>query len=54
MWMNSTEVVATSIKSLKSKQAVCIPGAVNQSAVGLTNFIPSSLTRKFAGMLMKK
>lgn len=54
MWMNSKEVVSTSIKSLKSKQAVCIPGAVNQSAVGLTNFIPSSLTRKFAGMLMKK
>ncbi|NCN09375.1 MAG: SDR family oxidoreductase [Leptospira sp.] len=54
MWMSATDVVETSLKSINSKQAICIPGAVNQSAVGLTNLIPSSLTRKVAGMLMKK
>jgi len=52
--MSATDVVETSLKSINSKQAICIPGAVNQSAVGLTNLIPSSLTRKVAGMLMKK
>jgi short-subunit dehydrogenase len=54
LWMESAEVVRDSIKALESKKAVCIPGGVNQTAVGITGFIPSGLTRKLAGMIMKK
>jgi short-subunit dehydrogenase len=54
MWMTAEEVVTASLLALKRNQVICIPGGVNQSAVGLTNLLPSSITRKVAGMLMKK
>lgn len=54
MWMHADEVVKDSLNSLRKKEAVCIPGAVNQLAKGLTNIVPNSLTRKIAGNLMKQ
>jgi len=54
MWMKAEDVVKDSLRSLKKNQAVCIPGAVNQTAVGLMAMIPTGLTRRIAGQLMKK
>lgn len=54
MWMDSRDVVKDSLRSLKKKHAVCIPGGVNQTAIGLTNIVPNFLSRKLAGQLMKQ
>ncbi|WCL49880.1 SDR family NAD(P)-dependent oxidoreductase [Leptospira sp. GIMC2001] len=54
MWMKAEDVVKESLKSIKKNQAVCIPGAVNQTAVGLMAMVPTGLTRRIAGQLMKK
>ncbi|MCC5813848.1 MAG: SDR family NAD(P)-dependent oxidoreductase [Leptospira sp.] len=54
LWMDSVAVVKESLKSLKKKHAVCIPGGVNQTAIGLTNIVPNFFSRKLAGKLMKQ
>lgn len=54
MWSSADKVVEDSLEELKEKSAVCIPGGFNQTAVGISQLLPSSITRKFAGIIMKK
>lgn len=54
MWQTSEQVVRESLFSLEKNEAVCITGAVNQSAITLTELLPRGLVRKFSGLLKLK
>ena len=50
-WMSADEVVSASLRALKRRRAVCIPGARNSALVALSRAMPMTIVRRTASLV---
>lgn len=53
-WSTPAEVVATALRDLDRRRSVSIAGALNQTAAALSSMAPSGITRRVAGLVVKR
>ena len=54
MWQSADEVVAAALRDLDRGRATSIPGALNQVAAALSSMAPAGITRRVAGVIVKR
>ena len=53
-WQSADAVVDTALRDLDRGRSVSIPGALNQTAAALSSVSPAGITRRVAGMVVKR
>jgi uncharacterized protein len=53
-WQSADEVVAAALRDLDRGRSVSIPGALNQAAAALSSVAPAGVTRRVAGLVVKR
>jgi short-subunit dehydrogenase len=54
LWQEADTVVDFALKSFERGKAVCVPGALNRVTAGFSATAPSGLTRRIAGVIVKR
>ncbi len=54
LWQSSETVVAFALKAFDAGKAVCVPGALNKVTAGFSATAPSTVSRKIAGMVVRR
>ena len=54
LWQDARTVVDLALGAFAKGKAVCIPGALNQATVAFAATAPSNVTRKVAGLIVKR
>ena len=54
LWQSADTVVAAALRDLDRGRSVSIPGVVNQTAAALSSAAPAGLTRRVAGLVIKR
>lgn len=54
LWQSAEEVVTEALKAFDRGKAVCVPGALNQVTAGLAAVAPSNVSRKIAGLVVRR
>jgi short-subunit dehydrogenase len=54
LWQTPETVVAAALRDLDRGRAVSIPGAINQTAAALSSMAPAGITRRVAGVIIKR
>jgi uncharacterized protein len=54
LWQDAGTVVGHALASFDKGKAVCIPGGLNQATVAFTAALPSNVTRKVAGAIVRR
>jgi short-subunit dehydrogenase len=54
VWQSADTVAATALRDLDRGRSVSIPGVLNQTAAALSSAAPASITRRVAGMVIKR
>jgi short-subunit dehydrogenase len=54
VWQSADVVVAAALRDLDRGRSVSIPGVLNQAAAALSSAAPASITRRVAGMVIKR
>ena len=49
-----TQVVAAALRDLDRGRSVSIPGVLNQTAAALSSVSPAGITRRVAGLIVKR
>jgi short-subunit dehydrogenase len=53
-WQSADEVVDTALRDLDRGRSVSIPGVLNQTAAALSSVSPAAITRRVAGLVVKR
>jgi short-subunit dehydrogenase len=53
-WQSADQVVAAALRDLDRGRSVSIPGAMNQAAAALSSMAPAAITRRVAGVVVKR
>ena len=53
-WQSADAVVDTALRDLDRGRSVSIPGALNQTAAALSSVAPAAITRRVAGLVVKR
>jgi hypothetical protein len=54
MWQDADEVVERALHAYEKGRAVCVPGALNQTAAAFSASLPAGVTRRVAGMVTRR
>ncbi len=54
LWQSADEVVAAALRDLDRGRSVSIPGALNQTAAAMSSMAPAGITRRVAGLVIKR
>lgn len=54
VWQSADTVVAAALRDLDRGRSVSIPGVLNQTAAALSSVSPAGITRRVAGMVIKR
>jgi short-subunit dehydrogenase len=54
VWQSADTVVAAALRDLDRGRSVSIPGVLNQTAAALSSAAPAGITRRVAGMVIKR
>jgi len=54
VWQSADAVVAAALRDLDRGRSVSIPGAMNQAAAALSSMAPAAITRRVAGVVVKR
>jgi short-subunit dehydrogenase len=54
LWQSSETVVAFALKAFDAGKAVCVPGALNKVTAGFSASAPSTVSRKIAGLVVRR
>jgi short-subunit dehydrogenase len=54
LWQSADTVVAAALRDLDRGRTVSIPGVVNQTAAALSSVAPAGITRRVAGLVIKR
>jgi hypothetical protein len=54
LWMEPEEVVAESLSALERGTVVCVPGFGNRAVASLSRLVPHELSRRVAGVLVRR
>jgi short-subunit dehydrogenase len=54
IWQSADTVVAAALRDLDRGRSVSIPGVLNQTAAALSSAAPAGITRRVAGMVVKR
>jgi len=54
IWQSADTVVAAALRDLDRGRSVSIPGVLNQAAAALSSAAPASITRRVAGLVIKR
>ena len=54
VWQSADTVVAAALRDLDRGRAVSIPGLLNQAAAAMSSAAPAGVTRRVAGMVIKR
>jgi short-subunit dehydrogenase len=54
VWQSADTVVAAALRDLDRGRSVSIPGMLNQTAAALSSAAPAGITRRVAGMVIKR
>ena len=47
-------MVDSAMKSFAKGKAVCVPGPLNQATAGFSSVMPSTVTRRVAGLIVRR
>ncbi|MCX7632756.1 MAG: SDR family oxidoreductase [Turneriella sp.] len=53
LWMDAESVVRASLAAMARRETVCIPGGVNQVLASASGALPTSISTKLAGMILR-
>jgi short-subunit dehydrogenase len=53
-WMSADDVVRDALRALDARRAVCVPGALNRVAAVLSDMAPAGVTRRVAGLVLRR
>jgi short-subunit dehydrogenase len=53
-WLSPDHVVTAALRDLDRKRSVSIPGALNQAAAAFSSVAPAAVTRRLAGLVVKR
>jgi short-subunit dehydrogenase len=53
-WSSADDVVTTALRDLERGRSVSIAGALNQTAAALSSMAPAGITRRVAGLVIKR
>ena len=54
VWQSATTVVDAALRDLDRGRSVSIPGVLNQTAAAFSSLAPAGITRRVAGMVVKR
>jgi short-subunit dehydrogenase len=54
LWQEAPTVVDFALKAFAKGKAVCVPGALNRTTAGFSATVPSGVSRRLAGMVVKR
>lgn len=54
LWQSSDDVVRNALRDLDRRRSVSIPGAMNKTAAAFSSAAPAGVSRKVAGMVIKR
>ena len=54
LWQEASTVVDYAMKAFEKGKAVCVPGPLNQATAGFSATVPSGVSRRIAGMVVKR
>jgi short-subunit dehydrogenase len=54
LWQDAATVVTHALAAFDKGRAVCVPGALNRVTAGFSSTAPAGLTRKVAGLIVKR
>lgn len=54
LWQSPEQVCATALRDYARGRAVCVPGPLNAATAAFTSFMPSGVTRRVAGLVIKR
>jgi short-subunit dehydrogenase len=54
LWQDAETVVTQALDAFDKGKAVCVPGALNRVTAGFSSAAPAGLTRKVAGLIVKR
>lgn len=54
LWQEASTVVDYALKAFTKGKAMCVPGVLNQTTAGFSATVPSSVSRRIAGMVIKR
>ncbi len=54
LWQDAATVVDYAMKAFAKGKAVCVPGLLNQTTAGFSGTVPSSVSRRVAGLIVKR
>jgi short-subunit dehydrogenase len=54
LWQSADEVVAAALRDLDRGRSVSIPGVLNQTAAAMSSMAPAGITRRVAGLVIKR
>ena len=54
VWQSADNVVDGALRDLDARRSVSIPGALNQTAAALSSVAPAGVTRRVAGVVVKR
>ena len=52
LWQEATTVVDYAMKAFAKGKALCVPGPLNQATAGFSSVMPSTVTRRVAGLIV--
>jgi short-subunit dehydrogenase len=54
LWQDADEVVERALQVYDKGRAVCVPGAINQTAAAFSASLPAGVTRRVAGIVTRR
>jgi hypothetical protein len=54
LWQDASTVVAHALTAFDKGKALCVPGGLNRVTAGFSGAAPSAVTRKIAGLIVKR
>ncbi len=54
LWQDAPTVVDYAMKSFGKGKAICVPGPLNQATASFSSAVPSSVSRRIAGLIVKR
>lgn len=54
LWQDATTVVGHALGAFDKGKAVCVPGGLNRVTAGFSGTAPSAVTRKIAGLIVRR
>jgi len=54
LWQEASTVVDFALKAFAKGKAVCVPGSLNRATAGFSATVPSGVSRRIAGVIVKR